>query len=56
MASAAYSLDQLKADVKAGTIDTVVAAMVDLQGRLVGAAHQFQQVTDFHDRRPGDAK
>ncbi len=30
------SLDQLRAEVAAGTIDTVVAAMVDLQGRLVG--------------------
>jgi glutamine synthetase len=30
------SLDQLKADVAAGAIDTVVVAMVDLQGRLVG--------------------
>jgi len=30
------TLDELKAEVKAGTIDTVVAAMVDLQGRLVG--------------------
>ncbi|MEI7599269.1 MAG: glutamine synthetase family protein [Aestuariivirga sp.] len=29
-------LEQLKAEVKAGTIDTVVAAMVDLQGRLIG--------------------
>ncbi|MDO8279290.1 MAG: Asp-tRNA(Asn)/Glu-tRNA(Gln) amidotransferase subunit GatA [Burkholderiaceae bacterium] len=26
------------------------------EARLLNAAHQFQQVTDFHDRRPGDAK
>ncbi|MDP1968673.1 MAG: Asp-tRNA(Asn)/Glu-tRNA(Gln) amidotransferase subunit GatA, partial [Burkholderiaceae bacterium] len=24
------------------------------EARLLNAAHQFQQVTDFHDRRPGD--
>ena len=36
MANGMLTLDELKAEVKAGTIDTVVAAMVDLQGRLVG--------------------
>ena len=30
------SLDELKAEVSAGKIDTVVAAMVDLQGRFFG--------------------
>ncbi len=30
------TLEQLKKEVAAGTIDTVVAAMVDLQGRLIG--------------------
>lgn len=30
------TFDQLKGAVKAGTIDTVVAAMVDMQGRLIG--------------------
>ncbi|MBK8082772.1 MAG: glutamine synthetase [Devosia sp.] len=32
----AYSLEQLKADVKAGTIDTVLVAFPDMQGRLIG--------------------
>jgi glutamine synthetase len=36
MSDGMLTLEQLKAEVKAGTIDTVVAAMVDLQGRLVG--------------------
>jgi glutamine synthetase len=36
MSEGMLTLDQLKAEVKAGAIDTVVAAMVDLQGRLVG--------------------
>src|SRR5262245_49189689 len=30
------SFDELKKAVRAGTIDTVVVAMVDMQGRLVG--------------------
>ncbi len=36
MSDGMLTLDELKAEVKAGTIDTVVAAMVDLQGRLIG--------------------
>ncbi|WP_374622601.1 glutamine synthetase family protein [Devosia sp.] len=32
----AYSLEQLKADVRAGTIDTVLVAFPDMQGRLIG--------------------
>ncbi|WP_421696152.1 glutamine synthetase family protein [Aestuariivirga sp.] len=36
MTEGMLTLEQLKAEVKAGTIDTVVAAMVDLQGRLIG--------------------
>ena len=36
MSEGMLTLDELKAEVKAGTIDTVVAAMVDLQGRLIG--------------------
>ena len=42
MASAAYSLDQLKADVKAGTIDTVLVAFPDMQGRLIGKRFQAE--------------
>ena len=36
MTDGMLTLEQLKDEVKAGTIDTVVAAMVDLQGRLIG--------------------
>jgi len=42
MASAAYSLEQLKADVKAGTIDTVLVAFPDMQGRLIGKRFQAE--------------
>jgi len=40
------SLDQLKADVAAGAIDTVVVAMVDLQGRLVGKRFHARYFVD----------
>jgi glutamine synthetase len=36
MATGMMTLEELKAEVKTGAIDTVVAAMVDLQGRLIG--------------------
>jgi glutamine synthetase len=36
MTTGMLTLDELKQEVAAGTIDTVVAAMVDLQGRLIG--------------------
>jgi glutamine synthetase len=36
MSTGMLTLEQLKAEVKAGTIDTVVAALVDMQGRLIG--------------------
>jgi glutamine synthetase len=39
---AAYSLDALKADVKAGTIDTVIVAFPDMQGRLIGKRFQAE--------------
>ena len=51
MSEGMLTLDQLRAEVKAGTIDTVVAAMVDLQGRLVGkrvSARFFQEVVLPH--------
>ena len=32
----AYTFDELKKDVDAGTIDTVLAVLVDMQGRLMG--------------------
>ncbi|MBN9310492.1 glutamine synthetase family protein [Devosia sp.] len=43
---AAYSLDQLKADVKAGTIDTVLVAFPDMQGRLIGKRFQAEFFLD----------
>ena len=36
MTTGMLTLDELKKEVAAGSIDTVVAAMVDLQGRLIG--------------------
>src|SRR6185503_6986860 len=39
---AAYSLAQLKADVAAGTIDTVLCAFPDMQGRLIGKRFQAE--------------
>ena len=36
MATGMLTLDELKHEVQLGNIDTVVAAMVDLQGRLIG--------------------
>jgi glutamine synthetase len=36
MPNGMLTLDELRKEVAAGTIDTVVAAMVDMQGRLVG--------------------
>ena len=39
---AAYSLDALKADVKAGTIDTVLCCFPDMQGRLIGKRFQAE--------------
>ena len=36
------SLDELKADVESGTIDTIVVAFTDMQGRLMGKRVQAQ--------------
>lgn len=36
MAQGMLTLEELRKEVAAGTIDTVVAAMVDMQGRLIG--------------------
>lgn len=43
---AAYTLEQLKADVKAGTIDTVLVAFPDMQGRLIGKRFQAEFFLD----------
>lgn len=39
---AAYSLEQLREDVEAGRIDTVLVAFPDMQGRLIGKRFQAQ--------------
>ena len=46
MAEGMLTLDQLKKEITAGTIDTVVAAMVDLQGRLVGKRFHAKYFAD----------
>jgi len=46
MSTGMLSLAQLKSEVKAGRIDTVVAAMVDLQGRLIGKRFHAQFFVD----------
>ena len=40
--TATYSLDDLKRDVADGRIDTVLACLVDMQGRLMGKRFQAQ--------------
>ena len=40
------SLDELKKAVKAGAVDTVVVAMVDMQGRLVGKRFHAQHFVE----------
>ena len=46
MSKGMLSLAQLKAEVKVGHIDTVVVAMVDMQGRLVGKRFHAQFFVD----------
>ena len=41
-----YTFDQLKKDVSAGTIDTVLAVLVDMQGRLMGKRFHAQFFVD----------
>ena len=36
------TLEQLRAEVQSGTIDTVVAAFTDMQGRLMGKREQAE--------------
>ncbi|ODT82834.1 MAG: glutamine synthetase [Pelagibacterium sp. SCN 64-44] len=43
---AAYSLEQLREDVEAGRIDTVLVAFPDMQGRLIGKRFQAQFFLD----------
>ena len=46
MSNGMLSLEQLKAEVKAGTIDTVVVAFADMQGRLMGKRFHAQYFVD----------
>ena len=46
MANGMLSLGELKREIAAGTIDTVVAAMVDMQGRLIGKRFHAQFFAD----------
>ena len=52
--AAAYSLDALRADVAAGTIDTVLVAFPDMQGRLMGKRLQAEFFLETaHDETHG---
>jgi glutamine synthetase len=42
----AYTLAQLKADVSAGNIDTILCAFPDMQGRLIGKRFQAEYFLD----------
>jgi len=46
MAIGMLTLEQLKKEVAAGTIDTVIAALVDMQGRLMGKRFHAQYFVD----------
>ena len=46
MANGMLTLGDLKREIAAGTIDTVVAAMVDMQGRLIGKRFHAQFFAD----------
>lgn len=52
--AAAYSLDALKSDVANGTIDTVLVAFPDMQGRLIGKRFQAEFFLEMaHDETHG---
>ena len=54
MANGMLSLGDLKREIAAGTIDTVVAAMVDMQGRLIGKRFHAQFFAESgHDETHG---
>ncbi|WP_375450092.1 glutamine synthetase family protein [uncultured Devosia sp.] len=51
---AAYSLDALRTDIAAGTIDTVLVAFPDMQGRLMGKRLQAEYFLETaHDETHG---
>ncbi|MFT3988172.1 glutamine synthetase family protein [Aestuariivirga sp.] len=54
MTTGMLTLAELKKEVAAGTIDTVVAALVDMQGRLIGKRFHAQYFVDGgHDETHG---
>lgn len=46
MATGMLTLDSLRQEIASGTMDTVVAAMVDMQGRLIGKRFHAQYFAD----------
>ena len=46
MKEPSYTMEQLRIDVAAGSIDTVLACMVDMQGRLIGKRFQAEYFLD----------
>ena len=50
------SLEDLKRAMKAGTVDTVIVAMVDMQGRLVGKRFHAQHFVEsaYHETHACD--
>jgi glutamine synthetase len=50
MRSAPYGLEDMTADVETGAVDTVVVAMVDMQGRLVGKRVTGEYFLSHHAR------
>ena len=46
MAAGMLTLEELKREIAADTIDTVIVAMVDLQGRLVGKRFHAEYFAD----------
>ena len=46
MKEPSYTMKQLRIDVAAGSIDTVLACMVDMQGRLIGKRFQAEYFLD----------
>ena len=60
MQAPSLSFDALKLAVAAGEIDTVLACMVDMQGRLIGKRFQAESARDAAEmvlgRPPTDAE
>ena len=46
-----YTLTELRKDVAAGAIDTVLVAFPDMQGRMIGKRFQAEYFLEGADRR-----